>query len=220
MLLHRSGPTRHSIRQSSRHSIAVIAVGVLALAACGGSNAKAGVPTLSKDQNGSSSASAAKKTGTASFRAQLLTYAKCMRDNGVDFPDPQFDSNGRPQSNRQGRQAGQGFAGLRDNPAFKKARTACDAKRPAFTGQFQPTPAQQAQTRKNLLKFAKCMRGKGVDFPDPTFDANGRPQFNRHGGPNGAQGKARDDTTTQTARQACHQDIGGGFGGGATANSN
>ena len=216
-MLHRSS----LIRQSSHHSLAVITLGVLALTACGGSEAKTGVPTLSKDQKGASSDDATKKTSTASFRTQLLAYAKCMRDNGVDFPDPQFDSNGRPQSNRADRQAGQGFAGLRDNPAFERARTACNDKRPDFAGHFQPTPAQQAETRTALLKFAKCMREKGIDFPDPTFDANGRPQFSRDSGPNGVQGQNRDDTAAPTARQACQKDIGGAFGGGgATANSN
>jgi hypothetical protein len=139
-----------------------------------------------------------------------------MRDNGVDFPNPQFDSDGRPQFNRQG---GGAFADLRRSPAFRKAAQTCESKRPDFAGQFQLTPEQQAQARTNLLKFAKCMRSRGIDFPDPTFDANGRPRFNRDAAPDGAQGQTRDDTAARTARQACQKEIGGNgrfgfFGGG------
>ncbi len=207
MLLRRSNPTRHSL--------VVIAISVLALAACGGSDVKAGVATPTKDQNGAASDGTTKKIGTASFRAQLLAYAKCMRDNGVRFPDPQFDSDGRPQFNRQGGLSGPGghdFAGLSENPAFEKARTACDDQRPDFAGQSEWTPAQRAETRTTVLKFAKCMREKGIDFPDPTFDANGRPQFNREGAANGSQGKVREDKATQAAREKCQQSIGGAFG--------
>ena len=68
--------------------------------------------------------------------------------------------------------------------------------------------------RKNLLKFAKCMRSKGIDFPDPTFDSTGRPQFTRDGAAGGAQGQNRDDTQSQAARTACQKEVGGGFGGG------
>ena len=169
----------------ARHGLTVLAIGALALAACsggGGSSSNSGVASLSdssKQSSSDKSSGSGSATSTAEFRTQLLAYAKCMRDNGVDFPDPQFDSNGRPQFTRradpgQG-QPGKGFGDLRNSPTFTKARTACESKRPDFAGQFQRTPAEQAQSRKSLLKFAQCMRSKGVDFPDPTFDANGRP---------------------------------------------
>ena len=207
MSLRRSNPTRHSL--------VVIAISVLALAACGGSNVKAGVATTTKDQNGGAS-DGTKKTTTASFRAQLLTYAKCMRDNGVRFPDPQFDSDGRPRFNRHGGLSGpggQGFAGLSENPTFEKARTACDDQRPDFAGQSEQTSGQRAETRTTVLKFAKCMRKKGIDFPDPTFDAKGQPQVDREGAANGVQGQDREGKATQAAREKCQRSIGGALGG-------
>ncbi len=194
----------------ARTRLAVVG-GLLALAvtACGGgSSGSGGVASLS-GSNGKASSSQ-KSTSTASFRKQLLAYAQCMRDNGVDFPDPQFDANGRPQFDGGGRRGN--FADVRDSPAFDKARTACESKRPDFAGQFQLTPEQQAQTRKNLLAFAKCMRSKGVDFPDPTFDANGRPQFNRDAPGGGAFD--RNDPTVTAARDACQSQVGGTFGRG------
>lgn len=201
------------------HRLSSIRLGVAALtlavglAACGGGSSSGSGAVASLSGSGKSAAASGKKattTSAADFRKQLLAYASCMRDNGVDFPDPQFDTNGRPQFNRGN---GQGFDALRNSPAFAKAQTACQSKRPDFGGQFQRTPAEQAAARKNLLKFAKCMRSKGIDFPDPTFDANGRPQFTRDGTAGGAQGQNRDDTQSQAARTACQKEVGGGFGG-------
>jgi hypothetical protein len=195
---------------------AIVGSLVVAAAACGSSGSKAaGDNVASLSKNGSSSSNSSQKSSSASpaeFRKQLLAYAQCMRDNGVtNYPDPQFDANGNAQFNRSDRGS---FADLRNSPNFDKAQTACESKRPDFGSQFQRTPAEQAAARKNLLKFAKCMRGKGVDFPDPTFDANGRPQFNRDGAPGGAQGQNRDDPTFQAASQACRQAAGGNAGGG------
>ena len=193
----------------------LVAVLALGAAACGGSNSKASgnVASISNNGNSSASGSANKSTAVspAEFRKQLLAYAQCMRDNGVTaYPDPQFDANGNPQFNRGN---GSTFDSLRNSPNFDKARTACQSKRPDFGAQFQRTPAEQAAARKALLKFAKCMRGKGVNFPDPTFDANGRPQFTRDGAPGGAQGQNRDDPKFQAAAQTCRQQVGGNFGG-------
>ena len=187
----------------------------MGIAACGssGGTKASGVASLSNSSNSKSTPSGATKPADpAAFRKQLLAYAQCMRDNGVNYPDPQFDANGQPQR-------GGGFDNLRNSPNFDKARTACQSKRPDFAGQFQRTPAEQAALRTNLLKFAKCMRGKGIDFPDPTFDANGRPQFNRDGAPGNAQGQNRDDPKAQAAQDACRTEVGGtlggrGFGGG------
>ena len=145
-----------------------------------------------------------------------------MRDKGVNFPDPTFDANGRPQfAERPGGGEGPGAAN-RDNPAFQKARQACRPILDQARASFQPTPQQLAQTRKNLLAFAKCMRSQGINYPDPTFDANGRPQFGQHSA-NGETRDLRNDPKTQKASQTCRQQVGGdggpgfGFGGGGGA---
>lgn len=49
----------------------------------------------------------------------LLKYAKCMRENGFDMPDPQFGTGG-------GGPGGGAFRDInRNDPTFKKANTAC-----------------------------------------------------------------------------------------------
>ncbi len=205
-------------RFSARRLGSAAAVLVVGLAACGSGSSgdSKAVASLSKSSTASDATSTKPtKTSQADFRKQLLAYAACMRTNGVDFPDPQFDANGRPQFNRGS--GGQNFGDLRNSPNFKAAQTACASKRPDFAGQFQRTPAEQAAQRKTLLKYAKCMRTKGIDFPDPTFDSTGRPQFNGGGGPSGQN---REDPAFQAASTACRSEVGGlgrrggGFGGG------
>jgi len=51
----------------------------------------------------------------------LLKYAKCMRENGFDMPDPQFGTGG-------GGPGGGAFRDInRNDPTFKKANTACQS---------------------------------------------------------------------------------------------
>lgn len=186
----------------------------LLLASCGGSSTTAQVASLADDTvpvsdtaNGSGDSQAA---NSDDFRTQLLAYAKCMRDNGVDYPDPQFDANGRPQFNTDRTQ----FDAQRNDPVFQKAETACQDLRPQRGAGFQMNPEQQAAIKENLLNYAKCMRDKGIDFPDPTFGSNGLPQF----GANGPSGDInRNDPAFEAASTACQTEVGsnsfGGFGG-------
>ena len=196
---------------------ATLLVGALTLAACGGGSSNSGVASL-KGDNASSTKPAGSTASTQSMQDAFLAFAKCMRGHGVSMPDPTFDANGRPQFQRPSGTTGAGGGPRRDDPTFQAAETACRAKLQGAFSQFRPTPAQQAQTRKNLLKYAACMRSKGVNFPDPTFGADGRPQFG--GGPAGTTGAGRDqfdalrnDPNFQSASQVCRQQIGGSTGG-------
>lgn len=39
------------------------------------------------------------------------------------------------------------------------------------------TVDEEITFEEGVLDFAQCMRGEGVNFPDPTFDIDGNPQF-------------------------------------------
>jgi hypothetical protein len=53
-------------------------------------------------------------------KQKLLEFAQCMRDHGVDFPDPTFDDSGG------GLQVQMGGPGMDpDSPGFKAASDAC-----------------------------------------------------------------------------------------------
>jgi hypothetical protein len=208
-------------------------------AAGGGAGAAAG----SGAGSAAGGAAAAANTPQAREKA-FLDYAQCMRDNGVDMKDPTFDANGRPQfgtatngaNDTNGTNGGGGglfgTQAQRNDPKFQKAQQACRSKLQGiggFQGQARSnqTPQQQAQFRQDLLAFAQCMRANGVDMKDPTFDANGRPQFGTNGtngtnATNGGGGRGglfgsqaqQNDPTYQKAFQACQSKLGNfGFGG-------
>jgi hypothetical protein len=98
---------------------------------------------------------------------QLTQYAACMRKNGVpNFPDP----------NTQGQLSFSSANGFDPrSAAFQHAQQGCQKLIP--NGR-QPSPAQQAQERTELLTLAQCMRKHGYpSFPDPdsqgAFDFTG-----------------------------------------------
>jgi hypothetical protein len=101
-----------------------------------------------------------------------LKFAKCMRGNGVDMPDPQRGSNGAILIKR-GRPGGaheKGFDG--PDPKFKAAEKEC-SKYLKGGGGHTPSPAEQAKARDAFVAYARCMRGKGVNMPDPKFESGG-----------------------------------------------
>jgi hypothetical protein len=88
----------------------------------------------------------------------LLQFASCMRDNGIDFPDPQFGVDG------------QGFGQPPDgvdflSSDFLDAIESCQQYLEAL--QPEVDAVQQAEQNEQLIAFAECMRSEGVDFPDP-----------------------------------------------------
>jgi hypothetical protein len=88
----------------------------------------------------------------------MLKYAQCMRDHGVDMPDP--DPNGGLSI-----QIGAG-----DKAKFGAAQEACKSMLP--NGGVPPTPS--AEDLEKARQFAQCMRDHGVtDFPDPDPNAGG-----------------------------------------------
>ena len=36
---------------------------------------------------------------------------------------------------------------------------------------------EEVTFEEGLLSFARCMREEGLDFPDPSFDSEGNPEF-------------------------------------------
>jgi hypothetical protein len=116
--------------------------------------------------DGTGIASASGNRDTSSQPAQTLSpeesafkFAQCMRDHGVDMPDPKLDGAG-----------GFGVTVNGEEQSLSKeqidaAMEACRQYAP-FGGEGDRQPDAQAQ--ENMLKFAQCMRDNGVEsFPDP-----------------------------------------------------
>lgn len=121
-----------------------------------------------------------------------LEWARCMREHGIDVPDPEFGNGGTAV-----RVGGPGF-----NPNSEKFRTAQKECGTPF-GRGGP-PALSEEERQEfqdaMLEFAKCMREHGIDMPDPEFGEGGRGVFRR--GP-GANSDLGDREAFEAAQQAC-----------------
>lgn len=102
--------------------------------------------------------SAEREAAQVSDEEQAREFAECMREHGIDLPDPRPDGNG-------GFDWGVGAAGIElDDPAFREALAACRDELPGGGREFLDDPQVQAQLR----EFAQCMRDNGMpDFPDP-----------------------------------------------------
>jgi hypothetical protein len=175
------------------------------LAACSASpGASVGVVTLASASPG---ASAAPSAGANDPEQAMLAYASCMRDHGIDMPDPVFQKsvNGEGNTGFVTQGAG-GQTGTRPDkqPGFKAADEACKhfmANITRGTGGGQPMSAAQQEA---FLKFAACMRDNGVDMADPTFEDGG--VSIQIGGPDDDGGGQKIDPQSpafQAAQQTC-----------------
>ena len=93
------------------------------------------------------------------FEEGVLNFAECMREEGINFPDPTFDIDGNPQ-----------FDGLEieNEDEFEIAFENCeDILRNALPEQFDLDPEVEAALVDASLEFSQCMRDQGIDFPDP-----------------------------------------------------
>jgi hypothetical protein len=129
---------------------------VLALAACGSSG---------KDDSSGGGSGEDKAFDAA------LKYSKCMRGQGVALPDPERGPNGGILMKAGG--PGKAESSLDpESPKFKAADKQCAKYREEGGGGDQPSPAEQAKRDDALIGYARCMRGKGINFPDPKIEGN------------------------------------------------
>jgi hypothetical protein len=170
----------------TRSPLLLLAVGAaLALGACG-----------SSDDNGGSG-SGAKRQDDKAFEG-ALKYAKCMREHGIDMPDPQRVGNGGIKQTMKGTPGSRG--------KMEAANKDCQ-KYLQIGGGETPSAAEQAKIKDADLAYAKCMRAHGVDMPDPKFSSNGGGTTFQLGGPGkkgGSTGPDPDSPTFKAADEACH----------------
>jgi hypothetical protein len=102
----------------------------------------------------------------AKFREAGLKFARCMREHGVDMPDPKPGPGGRIELGGPG-------MGPQDKSTMDAAQKACQK----FLESVRPPELSKEQEQKfkdQALKFAQCMREHGIDMPDPHFEGGGR----------------------------------------------
>jgi hypothetical protein len=173
---------------------AVLAAAALTVAACGEGEGTAGADTRAK------------------AREAAQKFAQCMRDHGVDMPDP----------GTGGRQTFKVGPGEDTTPEdLEEATQACKK----YQEQIKPpelTEEQEQEFKDAALAHARCMREHGIEnFPDPTFGANGQAQIRIDKG-SGVDPESED---FKEAQEACESkmpqgpattSVGGGPDGGAT----
>jgi hypothetical protein len=151
----------------------------LALSACGGGGEAGGASDASSE--------------ATDRREAALEYAQCMRERGIDHPDP--DANGLFRIEPE-----QGFDP--QSATFREAQEACQK----YLAEMGPPPKLSEEDRKKLeeqtLAFARCMREQGIDMPDPTFGEEGG-GFTFEVDPNG--GIDPSDPDFRAAEQKCRQ---------------
>lgn len=118
-----------------------------------------------------------------------LAFASCMRDNGIDVPDPDPDGGFD--------QRGQADIDFED-PQF---RTALDECRDLLPADNPLTRNFDSAQQNAILKLVGCLRKNGVDVPDPQFDSNGQLIIDDPGAINPGDPKVR------KALQECRQEI-------------
>jgi hypothetical protein len=136
---------------------------VLTLAGCGGE--KAPEVASAADPSGAPAATAT-SSAVAKYVEARRQWAKCLRDQGFDIPDPdargQIDFASTAEENRK----------LKADPKWMAAQEACEkfsVDVPAeLEPRMQPLTAEQIA---NARKYSECRRANGSpDFPDPGPD--------------------------------------------------
>ena len=147
---------------------AVLALCMLATA-CGGSSGGDGAGGVASAGYGSTAKSSDGKKKADPQKAGL-DFARCMREHGVDVPDPKSGEGGMVMIG-PGPADGAATLGAEPPAGFEEANKACrhfleDLVR---DGGAAVDPKEQDRA----LKFTQCMRKNGVNMPDPDFSKGG-----------------------------------------------
>jgi hypothetical protein len=148
----------------------LLALGLAAvLAACSGADTGPAVATL---EDPGASASPVASTAPTDPQEAFLAFAQCMRDNGIDMPDPEIVDDVGGGNVGMAFKVG-GDAGSVDKEEFRAADGACkhylaNVISDTTTGGISP------EDEDKLLAFTHCMREHGIDMPDPTDERRHR----------------------------------------------
>ena len=166
----------------------------MALGACGGSN----------DGGGGAAKGA---SGQDKAFEGALKFSQCMREHGIDMPDPQRVGKG-------GIKLSGGKVDFND-PKMKSAQSACQ-KYMQIGGGETLDPAKRAKLQESALNYARCMRGAGRRHARSEAGGQRRPhlpgrpglwQSSNGSGPKGL-GVNPDSPKFKAADKACNHFLG------------
>jgi hypothetical protein len=143
---------------STRTLLATLAVAATTVAACSANAAgPSGVASLESASPGSEAS--AEPSAALDREAAALAFAECMRENGIDMPDPEVNGQGG---------VGIAIGGDKVNEEeMEAAMDACDHFLEDAAGERRELDPEMLD---RMVEFASCMREHGIDMPDPTTD--------------------------------------------------
>jgi len=153
---------------------ALLAVAALGVAACGGADPETPAANAASEDD--------------EVREAQVKFAECMREQGVDMPDPKTDG---PTKFKVG-----GDSGISPEE-FEDASEACEKYREDIRPNL--SEEEQAEFKEQALEHARCMREHGIDFPDPKFSAEGGAEIELRRG----SGVDPEDPEFQAAEKEC-----------------
>lgn len=139
--------------------------------------------------SGCANASASPTPTATSARDSAVAFAECMRENGVDMPDPDADGRIRidPDSDV-------------DEAEMQNAQEACSNL--LGSGPSDSSGGLGAAEKQRMLDLAACIRENGFpDFPDPEFGDGGQVML-------GGEGIDPGDPAFQATAKTCEEEVG------------
>ncbi|MBJ7358777.1 hypothetical protein [Nocardioides sp.] len=161
-------------------------------AACGNDSDGDGGAALPDAAGASSSDEAPDDEADLDPEDAMLKFAQCMREHGVDMPDP--EPGGGIHIN------GEGIPEEQVDAAHEACQKWMDMAMPEDGGRELTEEEKQS-----FLDMAACMRDRGYDFPDPEFDG-GRVTQRIEKGADGGPGP--EDPGFEEDRKACEAEAG------------
>jgi hypothetical protein len=138
--------------------IAVIAVGIPLLGACGSDSDD--VATLNADDAARVEAATQSDGEALDEEAMMMAFTECLRDQGLEVMDPVVDADGnvgKPD-----------FPEGKDGKAMTGAWEACEHHLEGFTSEQERKDMSEVVDQ--YVAFATCMRERGYDVDDPTAE--------------------------------------------------
>jgi hypothetical protein len=164
--------TRSRRQAAARWPVLFIGLSMLFVAACA---SPAGVSTLGGSNDGESP----EPTASVDPEEAMFAFTDCMREQGIDLPDPVFYGSGEGPGGGGGVIVGPPAGGDSRPPdidpnseEFQAAMEACSEFLEGFAGPGDG-PELTEEQQQAFLDFAECMRDHGIDMPDPQIGGGG-----------------------------------------------
>jgi hypothetical protein len=152
---HRNGYGTENVTPTSARRRTLGAFGAVALLILGACSRAEGndVASAGGEQN-STNPAATQSSAPLDEDAEALVFAECMRDNGIDMPDPGPGQQGLAD-------AFEAVAGDYGRATLRQAFSACQGLMPQY--------AQQQHEGEVMLELAECLREQGLEVSDNPF---------------------------------------------------